>query len=101
MSLREVEARTGLLVKFARCFDDYRDEELIEHSVVDLIKQRVFGLALGRGAARSAQALGWQEHAHINRLELTPARATNRPLLAGGFYRAKLLASMEESKDAW
>ena len=40
--LREVEARTGLLAKLAGCFDDYRDEDLIEHSVTDLLKQRVF-----------------------------------------------------------
>ena len=45
--LREVEARTGLLAKLAGCFDDYRDEDLIEHSVTDLLKQRVFALALG------------------------------------------------------
>ena len=45
--LREVETRTGLLAKFAQCFDDYRDGEKIEHSVADLLKQRIFALALG------------------------------------------------------
>ena len=45
--LRELEAKTGLLRRFAECFNDYRDPELIEHTVEDLIKQRVFGLALG------------------------------------------------------
>jgi hypothetical protein len=45
--LRELEAKTGLLRRFAECFNDYRDPELIEHSVCDLIKQRVFGIALG------------------------------------------------------
>ena len=45
--LREVEAKTGLLADLARCFDDFRDPELIEHSVEELIKQRVFALALG------------------------------------------------------
>ena len=40
--LREVEAKTGLLAHLARCFDDFRDPELIEHSVEELLKQRVF-----------------------------------------------------------
>jgi hypothetical protein len=45
--LREVEARTGMLAELARCFDDFRNPDFIEHSVEDLIKQRVFALALG------------------------------------------------------
>jgi len=45
--LREVEASTGLLAGLAACFDDYRDPELIEHTVEALVKQRVFALALG------------------------------------------------------
>jgi hypothetical protein len=45
--LREIEAKTGLLADLARCFEDFRDPELIEHSVEDLVKQRVFALALG------------------------------------------------------
>ena len=35
--LREVEARTGLLAKFATCFDDHRDPEKVEHPVLDLL----------------------------------------------------------------
>ncbi|MGH9601440.1 MAG: IS1380 family transposase [Terriglobales bacterium] len=45
--LRELEARTGLLADLAQCFDDHRDPELIEHTVEELVKQRVFALALG------------------------------------------------------
>lgn len=45
--LREVEAGSGLLARLATCFDDHRDPELIEHTVEALLKQRVFGLALG------------------------------------------------------
>src|SRR5262249_5629302 len=45
--LREVEAKTGVLASLARCFDGYRDPELIEHPLEALIKQRVFALALG------------------------------------------------------
>jgi hypothetical protein len=45
--LREVEDRFGFLEKLSRCFTDYRDPEQIEHPLVDLLKQRVFGLCLG------------------------------------------------------
>jgi hypothetical protein len=45
--LREVEERTHLLKRLAGCFVDHRDPELIEHSVGSLVKQRVYGIALG------------------------------------------------------
>ena len=45
--LRELEQRTGIIRRLSECFTDYRDPELIEHSVYDLVAQRVFGLALG------------------------------------------------------
>ena len=45
--LREVEAKTGILRRFAACFTDHRDPDLVEHSVYELLAQRVFGLALG------------------------------------------------------
>jgi hypothetical protein len=45
--LREVEQHTGIIRQFAACFTDHRDEDLIEHSVEELLRQRIFGLALG------------------------------------------------------
>jgi len=45
--LREVESKFGFIARFARCFTDHRDPEAIEHTVTDLLKQRVFGLCLG------------------------------------------------------
>src|SRR5439155_26207720 len=45
--LREVERRTGIIEQFAACFTDHRDSRFIEHSVQDLVGQRVYGLALG------------------------------------------------------
>ncbi|MEA3275374.1 MAG: IS1380 family transposase [Pseudomonadota bacterium] len=45
--LAEVEARTKILARLAEQFVDHRDPEAIEHSVRDLVAQRVFGLALG------------------------------------------------------
>ena len=45
--LREVEKRIGIVRQFAACFRDYRDPDLIEHTVEELVAQRVYGLALG------------------------------------------------------
>lgn len=45
--LREVEKRGGLIKQFANCFDDHRNQELIEHPVTDLLAQRINGLILG------------------------------------------------------
>ena len=45
--LREVEKRTGIIRQFAACFTDYRDPQRIEHTVQELVAQRVYGLALG------------------------------------------------------
>jgi len=101
--LRQVEQHTGIIRQFSECFTDYRDEDLIEHGVEELLRQRVFGLALGyedlndhdrlrhdpllatvvgkrdpTGADRSRQrdrgkALAGRNT--LNRLELTPRRA--------------------------
>jgi len=45
--LREVDSHFGFLDQFAACFTDHRDAELIEHSLGELLKQRVFGICLG------------------------------------------------------
>ena len=45
--LREVEKRTGLIAGLAECFSDHRDSRLIEHTVRELLGQRVYGLCLG------------------------------------------------------
>ena len=45
--LREVDRRMKLLDRLAACFRDHRDAERSEHSVGELVSQRVYGLALG------------------------------------------------------
>ena len=45
--LRETEQRTHILKRFSDCFADHRNPELIEHSLESVVKQRVFGIALG------------------------------------------------------
>jgi hypothetical protein len=94
--LREVEKRIGTLGQFAACFTDYRNLDLIEHSVAELVAQRVYGLALGyedlndheelrndpllavlveKSAPRKEALAG---KSTLNRLELTRATASRK-----------------------
>jgi Transposase DDE domain group 1 len=101
--LRQTEQATGILKQFAACFTDHRDPDLIEHTVGELIAQRVYGLCLGYEDLNDHDALRHDpllavtvgkedptgEHrsrprdkgkalagkSTLNRLELTPARA--------------------------
>jgi len=45
--LREVEHGRDILKQFSNCFIDYRDQDEIEHTLKELISQRVYGIALG------------------------------------------------------
>ncbi|MEE8098700.1 MAG: IS1380 family transposase, partial [Hyphomicrobium sp.] len=45
--LRQIEQRTGIVRQFAACFRDHRQPAQVEHSVRELVAQRVYGLALG------------------------------------------------------
>src|SRR5437870_11517652 len=92
--LREVEKRAGILRQFAACFSDYRNPDLIEHKVEEMVAQRVYGLALGyedlndhhqlrndpllavlvEKSDPSQEVLAGKST--LNRLELTPATAT-------------------------
>jgi hypothetical protein len=101
--LREVEAKFHFIDQFARCFTDFRDPEHTEHTLPQLLKQRIFALCLGcedlndhdtlrhdpllaalvgkadpsgqdrRRQADRGKALAGKST--LNRLELTPVRA--------------------------
>jgi hypothetical protein len=45
--LQETDSKMNLLTRFSQCFVDLRNPDLIEHSVEQMIRQRVFALALG------------------------------------------------------
>jgi hypothetical protein len=45
--LREVEKGTGIIARFAGCFRDHRAAGQVEHTVRELVAQRVYGLVLG------------------------------------------------------
>ncbi len=104
--LREVDLRLGITERLAGCFSDYRGADLIEHSVLDLVRQRVYGIALGYEDLNDHDDLKWDpllalalgkgdvegkarrrqrdrgkalaSSSTLNRLELTPAQADRR-----------------------
>jgi Transposase DDE domain group 1 len=45
--LRQADGKISLLGRLAGCFTDGRDPELIEHTVAEMLSQRIYGLALG------------------------------------------------------
>ncbi len=45
--LREVAEGTGMLRRLAACFGDHRDPDRTEHTVAELVSQRVLGIACG------------------------------------------------------
>jgi len=45
--LRELERHNELLRDLSVCFVDYRDQRYIEHSIQELLSQRIHGLVLG------------------------------------------------------
>jgi hypothetical protein len=45
--LRQTDKRLNLLSRMAECFLDGRNQDLVEHSVLEMISQRIYGLALG------------------------------------------------------
>ena len=47
MLLREVNTKTHIVEQAAACFTDMRNPQRIEHTVAELVGQRIYGIALG------------------------------------------------------
>jgi DDE family transposase len=45
--LRQTDRRLNLLPRLAKCFLDGRSQNQVEHPVVEMVSQRIYGLALG------------------------------------------------------
>jgi Transposase DDE domain group 1 len=45
--LRETDQRLNVISRFSECFLDGRKQSLVEHSVGEMLSQRIYGLALG------------------------------------------------------
>jgi hypothetical protein len=45
--LRQTNKRLNLLPRLAECFLDGRNPKLVEHTIQEMLSQRIYGLALG------------------------------------------------------
>src|ERR1700687_6051986 len=45
--LRQTDKRLNLLPRLAGCFLDGRNQDQVEHSILEMLSQRIYGLALG------------------------------------------------------
>src|SRR5258708_5540240 len=45
--LRQTDKRLNLLPRLAECFLDGRNQDQVEHSILEMLSQRIYGLALG------------------------------------------------------
>jgi hypothetical protein len=45
--LREIDRKYGILESFSQCFTDYRDPRYIDHTVEELVSQRVYAIGAG------------------------------------------------------
>jgi hypothetical protein len=118
--LRKVEKRTGLIGGLAQCFRDYRDARWVEHSVEELLGQRLFGMCLGyedlndhdqlRSDPMLAVAVGKADPLGLDRLReedrgkaLAGKSTLNRLELgkSGEIDKYKKILMQESEIDAW
>src|SRR3984893_14413722 len=45
--LRQTDQHLNLLPRLAKCFLDGRNQSMVEHSILEMLSQRIYGLALG------------------------------------------------------
>jgi hypothetical protein len=114
--LREVDSQCGMIDHLAACFTDFRSQRWVEHSVPELLRQRIFGMAMGyedlndhdslrfdpvmaagvgksdplgleRGGENRGKALAGKST--LNRLELTNAKTFGCEAIEGGPHKIR------------
>jgi hypothetical protein len=99
MLIAALDQKRQITSRFAKCFQDYREPNRIEHSLRSLIAQRVYGLvqgyedlndheqlrydptfavALGKLSATNVACAPMAGKSTLNRIEHCPAEVTNR-----------------------
>lgn len=120
--LREMDTCLGLTKQVAQCFTDHRNPYLIEHSVEELLRQRIYGIALGYEDLNDhndllrdpllAMALGKEDvegrkrrrdtdkgkalasASTLNRVELTPPDATRNGRYKKVVYHTEMIEAL-------
>jgi len=87
----------GLTRRFAQCFTDRRDPRYVEHSVETLVGQRVFGLALGYGAAIALGSLAITSSANATVRHFGQGRYYGAVPATPRFYESPVMPGFRES----
>ena len=114
--LREADSQSGLIDQLAACFADFRSQRWIEHSVPELLRQRIFGMAMGyedlndhdslrfdpvmAAGVGKPDPLGLERRGEnrgkalavkstLNRLELTNAKTSGCETIEGGPHKIR------------
>lgn len=82
--LREVERRTGTIGRLSRCIDDKRDPRYIDHTIRELLTQRVMQIACGYEDADDSDALRYDPMLKIacGRTPITGAELGSQPTMS-------------------
>lgn len=114
--LREVDLQTGMTGQLAECFADFRKQRWVVHGVPELLRQRIFGMAMGyedlndhdslrfdpvmAAGVGKADPLGLDRPGEnrgkalagkstLNRLELTNAKTSPCEVIEGGPHKIR------------
>ncbi len=87
--LHQVEQKAGILRQFAACFRDFRDPTRIDHTVEELVRQRVYALARLRRSQRSRPTRADPLLAMLSARPSGRARRRRQRDRAGGRRRAR------------
>lgn len=90
--LRQVDRWSGLIKNLAKVLPDYRDPDRITHSLESLLRQRIYGLALGYEDLNDHDSL---------RTDLLWQSATDRAEELGGSSTLCRLENRAGRKEAW
>ncbi len=102
--LKAIDRRLGLTERLAVCASEWRQPGKVQHSILELLRQRVFGLALGYPDCNDAAPLA---HDPIHKLlldrdPLTGAALSSQPTLSrfeNSLRRADLFAMADALAD--
>jgi len=102
--LKAIDRRLGLTERLAVCASEWRQPGKVQHSILELLRQRVFGLALGYPDCNDAAQLA---HDPIHKLlldrdPLTGAALSSQPTLSrfeNSLRRADLFAMADALAD--
>ena len=97
--LRSVDRRTGLLDRAAGCFGDGRDAQQVEHELAVLLRQRIYGLALGYEDLNDHEQLRHDPLLAVVAARVVTAAGRQEPVKLDG--REQESHSLHPDTDGW